>query len=103
MRKFVLLTGLCGLLVLSAGVFAPSASPTPTHIVLSLSGTANSQTGNYGTFTAPQPLCPSGTWQGNAAGHRIFTCADQTGTFGASFDGTREFMGANDLPWHIDS
>jgi hypothetical protein len=46
---------------------------------------------------------PSGSWQGNGQGTRVFTCADGSGTFTASFDGELEHMTGASGPWAIVS
>src|SRR5205823_13259710 len=62
------------------------ASATPTAVSFHLVGTHPPDDDYHqGTFTAPSPLCPSGTWQGNGQVSRVFTCADGSGTFTANF------------------
>jgi hypothetical protein len=52
-------------------------------------------------LTAPPPLCPSGSWAGNGAGGRIFTCADGSGTITANFVGDLEYVQGATGPWTI--
>ena len=63
-------------------VAAIPASASPTTVTFKLVGShPPDQDYHQGTFTAPAPMCPSGTWQGNGQGTRVFTCADASGTF----------------------
>src|SRR5947207_15554234 len=80
------------------------ASATPTAVTFHLVGTHPPDADYHqGTFTAPAPMCPSGTWQGNGQGTRVFTCADASGTFTASFDGELEHTTGAKGPWAIVS
>jgi len=93
---------LCGV-ALCAGP-APSAFAASTQVKLHLDGT-HPVDGDYhqGTFTASPPLCPSGSWLGNGAGSRVFTCADESGSFTASFQGEFEHTQGASGPWTITS
>jgi hypothetical protein len=89
------------LAALAAGA-APSAYAAPTEVKLHLDGTHPVDADNHqGTFTASPPLCPSGSWLGNGAGSRVFTCADQSGSFTASFQGELEHTQGASGPWTI--
>lgn len=78
------------------------ASATPTAVTFHLVGTHPPDADYHqGTFTAPSPLCPSGTWQGNGQGSRVFTCADGSGTFTANFSGEVEHTAGASGPWSI--
>jgi hypothetical protein len=81
---------------------APSALAAPAQVKLHLDGT-HPVDGDYhqGTFTASPPLCPSGSWLGNGANGRVFTCADQSGSFTASFEGQLEHTQGASGPWTI--
>jgi hypothetical protein len=80
------------------------ASATPAGVTFHLDGTHPSDADYHrGTFTAPSPMCTSGTWQGNGQGSRVFTCADGSGTFTASFDGNLEHTAGAHGPWSIIS
>jgi hypothetical protein len=80
------------------------ASASPTAVTFKLVGSHPvDQDYHQGTFTAPAPMCTSGTWQGNGQGTRVFTCADGSGTFTASFDGELEHMTGASGPWAIVS
>jgi len=85
-------------------VAAIPASASPTTVTFKLVGShPPDQDYHQGTFTAPAPMCPSGTWQGNGQGTRVFTCADASGTFTASFDGELEHTTGAKGPWAIVS
>jgi hypothetical protein len=85
-------------------VAAIPASASPTAVTFKLVGShPPDQDYHQGTFTAPAPMCPSGTWQGNGQGTRVFTCADASGTFTASFDGELEHTTGASGPWAIVS
>src|SRR5947208_4627998 len=78
------------------------ASATPTAVTFHLVGTHPPDADYHqGIFTAPSPLCPSGTWQGNGQGSRVFTCADGSGTFTANFSGEVEHTAGASGPWPI--
>jgi hypothetical protein len=78
------------------------ASATPRTITLHLDGThPPDKDAHQGTFVAPPPLCSSGTWQGNGQNSRVFTCADDSGTFTASFSGELEHTAGASGPWSI--
>ena len=79
------------------------ASATAPAVTLHLDGT-HSVDGDYhqGSFTAPAPLCSSGTWLGNGGGSRVFTCADGSGTFTARFNGELEHRAGASGPWSIN-
>jgi hypothetical protein len=82
----------------------PSAFAAPTQVKLQLDGTHPVDADYHqGTFTASPPLCPSGSWLGNGANGRVFTCADQSGTFTASFQGELEHTQGANGPWTITS
>jgi hypothetical protein len=88
---------------LGAGA-APSALAAPTQVKLHLDGTHPIDADlHQGTFTASPPLCPSGSWLGNGAGSRIFTCADGSGSFTATFQGELEHTRGATGPWTITS
>lgn len=81
---------------------AVPATAAPSPITLALDGLHPLGTRVHtGTFTAAQPLCASGSWLGNGVGGRVFTCADGTGTFTASFDGELEHAQGATGPWAI--
>ncbi len=87
--------------VLCAGP-APSALAAPTQVTLHLDGTHPADVDlHQGTFTALPPLCPSGSWLGNGAGSRVFTCSDQSGTFTAGFPGEHEHTQGKTGSWTI--
>ena len=93
---------LCGV-ALCAGP-APSAFAAPTQVKLHLDGTHPVDADQHqGTFTASPPLCLSGSWLGNGAGSRVFTCADGSGSFTASFRGELEHTQGASGPWTITS
>jgi hypothetical protein len=78
------------------------ASATPTAVTVHLDGTHPPDSDYHqGTFTAPSPLCPSGAWQGNGQGSRVYTCADGSGTFTANFNGYLEHTAGASGPWSI--
>ena len=78
------------------------ASATPRTITFHLDGThPPDKDAHQGTFTAPAPLCSSGTWQGNGRNGRVFTCADDSGTFTALFNGELEHTAGASGPWAI--
>lgn len=79
----------------------PASATAPT-LTFHLDGT-HPVDGDYhrGSFTAPGPLCPSGTWLGNGANARVFTCADGSGTFSAHFNGVLEHVAGLSGPWSI--
>ena len=81
---------------------APPAFADPTQVTLHLDGThpVGAQY-HQGTFTASPPLCPAGTWLGNGAGSRVFTCSDGSGTFTATFDGELEHVAGLSGAWFI--
>jgi hypothetical protein len=86
----------------AAAVGVSPASATPTAVTFHLDGTHPVDADYHrGTFTAPPPLCPSGTWQGNGQGSRVFTCADGSGTFTALFQGELEHTAGASGPWSI--
>ena len=98
-KKSVLATvALTGLLVALTAIPASAKAPA---ITFHLDGTGDLV--RQGTFTAPLPLCPSGTWQGNGLGSRVFTCTDGSGTFTATFDGELEDAASAHGPWSIIS
>lgn len=80
---------------------SPALAEAPTPVTLVLQG-LHPDDGDYhlGTFTAPPPLCSSGSWRGNGRGGRVFSCADGSGTFTASFDGEQEHFSGHG-PWKI--
>jgi hypothetical protein len=81
---------------------AGTATAAPAQTTLHLDGTHPADADRHeGTFTASSPLCTSGSWLGNGAGHRVFTCADGTGTFTASFNGELEHVAGLTGPWAI--
>jgi hypothetical protein len=81
---------------------APAALAAPTQVTLHLDGTHPvGAEFHQGTFTASPPLCPSGSWLGNGAGSRVFTCSDGSGTFTAKFNGELEHVAGLDGPWLI--
>jgi hypothetical protein len=83
---------------------ASSGLAVPTQVKLHLDGTHPVEADfHQGTFTASAPLCSSGSWLGNGAGSRVFTCADQSGSFTASFDGELEHTQGASGPWTITS
>jgi hypothetical protein len=91
----------------TALVVIPSAIPataTTPAVTFHLDGT-HPVDGDYhqGSFTAPAPLCSSGTWLGNGGGSRVFTCADGSGTFTAHFNGELEHATGAHGRWSIDS
>src|SRR5216684_7894580 len=104
-----LVTRLCLTLIGAAALAAlPALSPAsarvtaPTPVTLHLDGTHPVAVDYHqGTFTAPPPLCPSGSWLGNGSGTRVFTCADGSGTFTASFNGQLEHAQGATGPWTI--
>jgi hypothetical protein len=100
-RRFLSSLASAGVVVLAAAI---PASSTPPAVTFHLDGTHPSGADYHqGTFTAPSPLCPSGTWQGNGQGSRVFTCADGSGTFTAAFDGELEHTTGARGPWSIIS
>lgn len=104
---------LAGALVLAVAIAAsgvasarPAVARTPEAATLSLSGAHPKDRGYHeGTFTAPAPLCPSGTWLGDSEeegdGIRDFTCDDGSGTFTADFVGDSEHQTGAKGPWAI--
>jgi hypothetical protein len=86
---------------LVAVLTAIPASANAPAITFHLDGTGDLV--RQGTFTAPLPLCSSGTWQGNGLGSRVFTCTDGSGTFTATFDGELEDNANARGPWSIVS
>jgi hypothetical protein len=83
-------------------VLALPAAATATPVTLVLEGSHPYEFDRHqGSFTAPAPLCPSGSWQGNGQGQRVFSCADGSGTFMASFDGNQEHHTGGSGPWWI--
>jgi hypothetical protein len=81
---------------------APAALAAPTQVTLHLDGTHPvGAEFHQGTFTASPPLCPLGSWLGNGAGSRVFTCSDGSGTFTAKFNGELEHVAGFDGPWLI--
>jgi hypothetical protein len=88
---------------LGVGAARPALA-APTQVKLHLDGTHPVDADvHQGTFTASPPLCPSGSWLGNGAGSRIFTCADGSGSFTASFQGELEHTQGATGPWAITS
>jgi hypothetical protein len=86
----------------AAAVAVIPAGATPTTVTFHLDGTHPVGVDYHqGTFTAPAPLCPSGTWQGNGQGGRVFTCADDSGTFTTLFEGELEHTADASGPWSI--
>jgi hypothetical protein len=83
---------------------AGAATQTPAHVTLSLNG-VNADDSHHGTFSAPPPLCPAGTWRGDGngvqTGHRTFTCADGSGNFTADFDQISTESKGGTAPWQI--
>jgi hypothetical protein len=80
------------------------AAAEPTQVTILLRGSHPvDQAFHQGSFTAPPPLCPSGTWIGNGSGGRTFTCADGSGTFSALFDGNLEHVQGTSGAWQIVS
>ncbi|HMJ01164.1 MAG TPA: hypothetical protein VK488_15130 [Gaiellaceae bacterium] len=97
MKKTCLIAGLA-----IAVLIPSSAGATPTAVTLHLDGFhAVDVDYHQGTFTAPSPLCSSGRWQGNGQNARVFTCADGSGTFTASFNGELEHTAGSTGPWAI--
>jgi len=83
---------------------ATPALAAPTQLQLHLDGTHPVDADYHqGTFTASPPLCHSGSWLGNGAGSRVFTCADGSGTFTADFPGELEHVQGLSGPWAIIS
>jgi hypothetical protein len=83
---------------------APPALAAPTQVKLHLDGTHPVGADRHdGTFTASPPLCPSGSWLGNGANSRVFTCADGSGTFTVGFNGELEHVQGASGPWTITS
>lgn len=81
---------------------AISASATAPALTFHLDGTHPVDADYHkGSFTAPLPLCPSGTWQGDGEGSRVFTCTDGSGTFGARFNGELEHLAGLSGAWSI--
>jgi hypothetical protein len=96
-----LATAVFCVVALAAGP-ASSGLAAPTQVKLHLDGTHPVDAEfHQGTFTASAPLCPSGSWLGNGAGSRVFTCTDGTGTFTADFDGELEHTQGASGPWTI--
>jgi hypothetical protein len=92
----VALAGLVGALA------AIPASATAPALTFHLNGIHPADSDlHQGSFTAPLPLCPAGTWQGNGMGSRIFNCADGSGTFTARFNGELEHVAGVSGPWSI--
>ena len=93
-------------LLVAAGAFALAlpAAAAPTQVTLAVVGAHPvGQEFHQGTFTAPAPLCPAGSWVGNGSGTRTFTCSDGTGTFTVSFDGNLEHTQGSTGPWAIQA
>jgi len=99
-QQLLATAALIGLLV---ALTAIPASATVPAVTFHLDGT-HAVDGDYhqGSFTAPAPLCSSGTWLGNGGGSRVFTCADGSGTFTAHFNGELEHATGAHGPWSID-
>ena len=97
MKKTCLVAGL------AIAVLIPfPAGATPTAVTLHLDGFhAVDVDYHQGTFTAPPPLCSSGHWLGNGRNGRVFTCADGSGTFTATFNGELEHTAGATGPWAI--
>jgi hypothetical protein len=94
-----------GYILAAAAAFVLSALPSaasvmPVAVVLEGSHPPDVDR-HQGSFNAPQPLCPSGTWQGNGRGERVFSCADGSGSFTARFDGEQEHRTGGSAPWWI--
>lgn len=101
-RGTAALTVVASILAALAFFVVVPATASPLPITLALDGLHPlGATVHKGTFTAAQPLCPSGTWLGNGVGGRVFTCADGTGTFTATFDGELEHAQGARGPWAI--
>lgn len=101
-RGAAALTVVASSLAVLAFFVAVPATAAPSPITLALDGLHPlGATVHKGTFTAAQPLCASGTWLGNGVGGRVFTCADGTGTFTATFDGELEHAQGARGPWAI--
>lgn len=99
---FARTVGFALVLLAAAVLLTLPAAATPTQITFFLNGTHPvDKDAHQGTFTAPAPLCPSGTWLGNAGGARTFTCGDGSGTFRASFDGNLEHVAGSTGDWAI--
>lgn len=79
----------------------PSALAAPSRVSLHLDGTHPLNDFHRGTFTATEPICATGSWQGHGDGTRTFTCADGTGTFLALFTGALEHVAGSTSPWSI--
>ena len=79
-RRVLVLRFALGCVALAA---APSASAQEPTIVTDI--TFPEEGNPFGTFTASDPLCPSGTFVDQASGfgaiRENFTCADGSGTF----------------------
>ena len=81
---------------------AVSGGAAPTVVTLQLTGAHPvDKPFHVGTFTAPAPLCASGTWTGNGTGTRAFTCADGSGTFIARFNADIEHVQGSTGAWAI--
>jgi hypothetical protein len=90
---------IAGALTVAAAI---PASATPTTVTFHLDGIHPAdKDAHQGAFTAPSPLCSSGTWQGNGQNSRVFTCADDSGTFTARFNGELEHTSGASGPWSI--
>lgn len=88
--------------VVAAGaILAATAVGSPSQVTISLKGIHSADDFHQGTFTAPAPLCSAGTWIGNGAGARVFTCSDGSGTFTATFNGDLEHVAGASGPWQI--
>jgi hypothetical protein len=99
----VVVTAVVCITALCAGPAAPALA-APTQVSLHLDGTHPVDAEYHqGTFTASPPLCPAGSWVGNGAGSRVFTCADESGSFTASFQGELEHLQGASGPWTITS
>ena len=95
---------ICAAAVVALVAPAFAATDAPTHVTLSLDG-VNAEDAHHGTFTAPAPLCPAGTWRGDGngvqTGHRTFTCSDGSGGFTADFDQVSTESKGGTAPWRI--
>lgn len=91
-----------GLVALVALGPASPALAAPTQVTLQLEGIHPPEADlHQGTFTASAPLCASGSWIGNGAGARVFTCFDGSGTFTARFPGELEHSAGATGSWTI--
>lgn len=98
-RHLLATVALTGLVV---ALTAIPASATAPALTFHLNGTHPADLDLHeGSFTAPLPLCASGTWQGNGMASRIFNCADGSGTFTAHFNGEFEHVAGLSGPWSI--